>query len=163
MIKLKKRNFKEEKLKLLASIGNNDMKLKWKIIKSITDADTNKEDPAKEIDLKRWKDYFQNLYNSNVTNDNLPKSFNYTCKGNQNRIDRADFDKMEKFLNCPFTKKEILACKEKLKSSKASGVDMIKMKFLKYVLITKSFWNHYSYFLTKFLMMVSILHHGKQN
>ena len=41
MIKLKKRNFKVEKLKLLASIGNNDMKLKWKIIKSIiTDADT---------------------------------------------------------------------------------------------------------------------------
>ena len=110
MIKLKKRNFKEEKLKLLASIGNNDMKHKWKIIKSITDADSNKEDPAKEIDLRRWKDYFQNLYNSNVTNDNLPKSFNY--KGNQNRIDRADFEKMEKFLNCPFTKKEILACKK---------------------------------------------------
>ena len=96
MIKLKKRYFKEEKLKLLASIGNNDMKHKWKIIKSITDADSNKEDPAKEIDLKRWKDYFQNLYNSNVTNDNLPKSFNYTCKGNQNRIDRADFEKNEK-------------------------------------------------------------------
>ena len=93
MIKLKKRNCKEEKLKLLANIGNNDMKLKWKIIKSITDADTNKEDPAKEIDLKRWKDYFQNLYNSHVTNDNLPKSFNYTCKGNQNRIDRPDFEK----------------------------------------------------------------------
>ena len=48
MIKLKKRNFKEEKLKLLASIGNNYMKLKWKMIKSITDADTNKEDPAKK-------------------------------------------------------------------------------------------------------------------
>ena len=92
------------------------MKHKWKIIKS-TDADSNKEDPSKEIDLRRWKDYFQNLYNSNVTNYNLPKSFNYTCKENQNRIDRADFERMEKFLNCPFTKKEILACKEKLKSS----------------------------------------------
>ena len=91
MIKLKKRNFKEEKLKLLASVGNNDMKHKWKIIKSITDADSNKEDPAKEIDLKRWKDYFQSLYNSNATNDNLPKSFSY--KGNQNRFDRADFEK----------------------------------------------------------------------
>ena len=75
MKKLKKRNSIEEKLKLLASIGSNDMKQKWKIIKSITDADSNKEDPAKEIDLKRWKDYFQNLYNSNETNDNLPKSF----------------------------------------------------------------------------------------
>ena len=72
MIKLKKRNFKEENLKLLASIGNNDIKQKWKIIKSITDADSNKEDPYKEIDLERWKDYFQNLYNSNETNDNLP-------------------------------------------------------------------------------------------
>ena len=55
MIKLKKINFKEEKLKLLASIGNNDMKHKWKIIKSITHADSNKEDPVKEIDLKRIK------------------------------------------------------------------------------------------------------------
>ena len=137
MIKLKKINFKEEKLKLLASIGNNDMKHKWKIIKSITHADSNKEDPVKEIDLKRWKDYFQNLYNSNVTNDNLPKSFNY--KGNQNRIGRADFEKMEKFLNCPFTKKEILACKEKLKSSKASVVDMIKNEVFKICLDNKSF------------------------
>ena len=97
MIKLKKRNSKEEKLKLLSSIGNNNMKQKWKIIKSITDADSNKEDPAKEIDLKRWKDYFQNLYNSSeitFQNDNLPKSFNY--KGNQNRIDGADFQKNEK-------------------------------------------------------------------
>ena len=163
MIKLKKRNCKEEKLKLLASIGNNDMKLKWKIIKSITDADTNKEDPAKEIDLKRWKDYFQNLYNSNVTNDNLPKSFNYTCKGNQNRIDRADFEKMERFLNCPFTKKEILACKEKLKSSKASVVDMIKNEVFKICLDNKIFLESLQLLLTKFLMMVSILHHGKQN
>ena len=131
MIKLKKRNFMEEKLKLSASIGNNDIKHKWKIIKSITDADSNKEDPAKEIDLKRWKAYFQNLYNSNVTNDNLPKSFNYTCKGNQNRIDWDDFENMEKFLNYPFTKKEILACKEKLKSFKASVVDMIKNEVFK--------------------------------
>ena len=84
------------------------MKQKWKIIKSITDADNNKEDPAKEIDLKRWKDYFQNLYNSNETNDNFPTSFS------QYRIDRADFEKMKKLLNCPFTKKEILVCKEKL-------------------------------------------------
>ena len=28
--------------------------------------------PVKEIDLERWEDYFQNLYNSNETNDNLP-------------------------------------------------------------------------------------------
>ena len=90
---------------------------------------------AKEIDLKRWKDYFQNLYNSNETNDNLPKSFDY--KGNQNRIDRADFEKMKKLLNCPFTKKEILASKEKLKNSKASGVDMIKNEVLKICLDNK--------------------------
>ena len=51
MIKLKKRNIKEEKLKLLASMRNNDIKQKWKIIKSITDADSNKEDLVKEIDF----------------------------------------------------------------------------------------------------------------
>ena len=74
-----------------------------------------------------------------MTNDNLPKSFNYTCKGNQSRIDRADFEKIEKFLNCPFTKKEILACKEKLKSSTASVVDMITNEVLKICLDNKIF------------------------
>ena len=137
IIKLKKRNSKEEKLKLLASIGNNDIKQKWKIIKPITDADSNKEDPAKEIDLKRWKDYFQNLYNCNETNDNLPDSFDH--KGNQNRIDRADFEKNKKSLNCPFTKKEILSCKEKRKSSKALGVAMIKNEVLKICFDNKGF------------------------
>ena len=58
MIKLKKRNFKEEKLNLLAILGNNDIKQKWKIIKSITDGDRNKENPARKIDLERWKEYF---------------------------------------------------------------------------------------------------------
>ena len=46
---------------------------------------------------------------------------------------------MKKLLNCPFTKKEILACKEKLKSSKASGVDMIKKEILKICLNNKGF------------------------
>ena len=75
MINLKKINFKEEKISLLANLDNNDMKQKWKIIKSITDGDRNKEDPAREIDLERWKEYFQKLYNSNQINDSLPKSF----------------------------------------------------------------------------------------
>ena len=39
MIKLKKRNFKEKKLNLLASLSNHDIKQKWKIIKSIIDSD----------------------------------------------------------------------------------------------------------------------------
>ena len=134
MIKLKKRNSKE---------------------------DSDKEDPAKEIDLKRWKDYFQNLYNSNETNDNVQKSFDY--KGNQNRIDRADFDKMKKLLNCPFTKKEILACKEKLKGSKASGVDMIKNEVLKICFDNKGFLESLQLLFNKILIMVSILHHGKHS
>ena len=84
MIKLKKRNFKEEKLNLLTSLGNNDIKQKWKIIKSITDGDRNKEDPVREIDLERWKEYFQKLYNSTQINDSLPKSF--SNRGKQRRI-----------------------------------------------------------------------------
>ena len=46
---------------------------------------------------------------------------------------------MKQLLNCLFTKKEILACKEKLKSSKASGVDMIKNEVLKTCLDDKGF------------------------
>ena len=137
MIKLKKRNFKEEKLNLLASLGNNDTKQKWKIIKSITDGNRNKEDPGMEIDLERWKEYFQKLYNSNHINDNLPKSF--SIRGKQNRIDRSDFETMKEILNCPFTKKEILSCRDNLKDSKASGFDMIKNEVLKTCLDGKSF------------------------
>ena len=58
MIKLKKRNFKEEKLNLLASLGNNDIKQKWKIIKSITDGDRNKEDPAREKRFRKMERIF---------------------------------------------------------------------------------------------------------
>ena len=95
------------------------------------------EDPAREIDLERWKEYFQKLYNSNQINDSLPKSFSNRAK--QNRIDRTDFETMKEILNCPFTKKEILSCKDKLKNSKASGIDMIKNEVLKTCLDDKSF------------------------
>ena len=121
----------------MESLGNNDIKQKWKIIKSINDGDRNKEDPVREIDLERWKEYFQKLYNSNQINDSLPKSFSNRAK--QNRIDRTDFETMEEMLNCPFTKKEILFCKDKLKNSKASGIDMIKNEVLKTCLHDKSF------------------------
>ena len=57
------------------------------------------------------------LYNSNQINDNLPKSF--SNRGKQNRIDMTDFETMKEMLYCPFTKKEILSCKDKLKDFKA--------------------------------------------
>ena len=101
----------------------------------MTDGDRNKEDPAREIDLERWKEYFQKLYNSNQINDSLPKSF----RGKQNNIDRTYFETMKEILNCPFTKKEILFCKDKLKNSKASGIDMIKNEVLKTCIDDKSF------------------------
>ena len=65
MIKLKKRNFKEEKLKSIASLGQDDIKQKWQISKSITDPDKNKVDPVSEINLGRWHKYFHKLYNNN--------------------------------------------------------------------------------------------------
>ena len=34
-------------------------------------------------------------------------------------------------LNCSFTKQEIISCRGKLKSSKASGLDMIKNEVVK--------------------------------
>ena len=46
---------------------------------------------------------------------------------------------MKKILNCPFTKKEILSCKDKLKNSKASGIDIIKNEVLKIYLDDKDF------------------------
>ena len=113
------------------------MKQKWKIIKSITNGDRNKEDPAREIDLERWKAYFRKLYNNNQTNNSLSKSF--SKGGKQNRIDRTDFETMKEILNCRFTKKELLSCKDKLKNSKASGIDMIKNEILQICLDDKGF------------------------
>ena len=46
---------------------------------------------------------------------------------------------MKLILNCPFSKKEILSCKEKLKNSKSSGADMIKNEVLKICLDNKNF------------------------
>ena len=63
----------------------------------------------------------------------------FSNRGKQNRIDRTDFETMKEILTCPFTKKEILSCKDQLKNSKASGIDMIKMKFLRHTWITKVF------------------------
>ena len=46
---------------------------------------------------------------------------------------------MKEILYCPFTKKEILSCRDKLKKSKASGVDMIRNEVLKTCLDDKIF------------------------
>ena len=46
---------------------------------------------------------------------------------------------MKEILICPFTKKEISSCKDKLKNSKASGIDMIKNEVLKICLDDKGF------------------------
>ena len=75
MIKLKKRSFKENKLKLIGDLGHTDISQKWQILKSLTEGGEIKDDPAQEISLDRWKQYFQELYSSNQVDDNLPKNF----------------------------------------------------------------------------------------
>ena len=57
---------------------------------------------------------FPKRIQSNETNDNFSKFF--SDKGNQNRMDRTDFETVKQLLNCLFTKDEILAYKENLKS-----------------------------------------------
>ena len=46
---------------------------------------------------------------------------------------------MKEMFNCPFTKQEILSCREKLKSSIASGLDMIKNEVIKICLENNNF------------------------
>ena len=75
MIKLKKRSFKENKLRLIGDLGHTDISQKWQILKSFTEGGEIKDDPAQEISLDRWKQYFQELYNNSQVDDNLPKSF----------------------------------------------------------------------------------------
>ena len=92
MIKLKERNFKEEKLKSITSLGQDDVKQKWQIIKSIPDPDKNKVDPASEINLGRWHKYFHTLYNNNQMDGELPKQINNSI----NKIDETTLRKMKK-------------------------------------------------------------------
>ena len=76
MIKLKKRSFKENKLKLIGDLGHPGISQKWQILKSLTEGGGIKYDPAQEISLDRWKQYnFQELYNNNQIDDNLLKNF----------------------------------------------------------------------------------------
>ena len=80
LIKLKKRSFKENKLKLIGDLRHTDISQKWQILKSLTEGGEIKDDPAQEISLDRWKQYFQELYNNSQVDDNLPKSFSVDKK-----------------------------------------------------------------------------------
>ena len=63
---------KKSDLKLMSYISSNSFKIII-IIKSITDPDKNKFDPASEISLGRWQNYFYKLYNNNQIDGELPK------------------------------------------------------------------------------------------
>ena len=52
MIKSKKREHKELKLRLVASLKPNEIKRKWEIIKLVTDS-TFEDDPAEGIHIDR--------------------------------------------------------------------------------------------------------------
>ena len=80
MIKLKKRSFEENKLKLIGDLGHTDILQKWQILKSLTEGGEIKDDPPQEISLDRWKQYFQELYSNNQVDDNLPKNFSVEKK-----------------------------------------------------------------------------------
>ena len=75
MIKLKKRSFQQNKLKLTGDLGHLIYHRNGKYLKSLTERGEIKDDPAQEISLDRWKQYFQELYNNNQIDDNLPKNF----------------------------------------------------------------------------------------
>ena len=101
MIKLKKRSFKENKLKLIGDLGHTDISKKWQILKSFTERGEIKDDPAQEISLDRWKQYFQELYNSDQVDDNLPKNFSVEKKHQE--IGKEVLETIKLILNCPFS------------------------------------------------------------
>ena len=80
MIKLKKKSFKENKLKLIEDLGHTDISQTWQILESLTEGGEIKDDPTQDISLDRWKQYFQELYNNNQMVDNLPKNFSVEKK-----------------------------------------------------------------------------------
>ena len=70
---------------------------------------------------------------------------------------------MREIFNCPFTKKEILSSRDKLKNSKASGIDMIKNEVLKTCLDDESFLEVLPLLVNKIFNEVNILRHGIQS
>ena len=112
MIKLKKGSFKENILKLIGDLGHTDISQKWQILKSLTEGGEIKDDPAEEISLDRWKQCFQELYNNNQVDDNLPKNFSVEKKHKE--IGKGVLETIKLILNCPFSQKEILSKKFKI-------------------------------------------------
>ena len=89
----------------------------------------------------------------------LPKQINNRI----NKIDETILRKMKEMINFPFTKQEILSCREKLKSSKASGLDMIKNEVIKICLEDNDFLDALQLLINKIFREGRYSKNGKQN
>ena len=98
MIKSKKREHKELKLRLIASLKPNEIKRKWEIIKSVTDS-IFEDDPAEGIHIDRWKTYFEKLGTNGEEDDCLPTDFSInqnviSIDGNKLRTIKSDHGRL---------------------------------------------------------------------
>ena len=94
----------------IGDLGHTDISQKWQILKSLTEGGEIKDNPAQEISLDRWKQYFQELYNNSQVDDNLPKSFSVDKK--QKEIGKGVLETIKLILNCPFSKKKYYLVKK---------------------------------------------------
>ena len=123
MIKSKKREHKELKLKLIASLKPNEIKRKWEIIKSVTDS-TFEYDPAEGIHIDRWKTYFEKLGTNREEDDCLQTDF--SMNQNMISIDENKSRTMKSDHNKLFTNEEIMQGKDILKNGKSTGIDGVR-------------------------------------
>ena len=132
MIKSKKREHKELRLKLIASFKPNEAKRKWEIIKSIFE-----DDPADGIHIDRWKIYFEKL-GTNGEEDNC-LSIDFNIDQNMISIDGNKLRMMKSDLNKLFTKEEIMLGKLTLKNGKSPGIDGVRNQIINRCLNNSSF------------------------
>jgi len=121
LIKLKKRQFKRQKVEALANSLSNSGNF-WKEVRSF--GGDRKTIVKNNITITEWYDYFKGVF-GNGENDN---DFNNVQEGTEESV---QFDDCNHILNQCITHGEVMNAIKDLSSGKSSGVDCILSEMLK--------------------------------
>lgn len=119
--KYKQRAYKQDIVNKLDNMRTEKPSEFWKVLNLLKTEET-KDNPATNIGLSEWGNYFREL---NHSNSESPKSWTAETKGLLANLEC-------KFLDETIREKEIITAIAKLKNKKAQGPDKIRNEMLKY-------------------------------